>query len=78
MRRLPDGCRAEGCGLSVVACAAMLDVQGRLCCDGCEHPHEHSFGHFDRVICACGTMHSWCDVDPTCTATAEPCELDGP
>jgi hypothetical protein len=35
--------------------------------------HECNAGDFDRVECACGCMHSYCDV---CGDQADVCELD--
>lgn len=35
--------------------------------------HECDSGYFDRTLCACGAMHSYCD---TCGERDDSCPLD--
>lgn len=43
-------------------------------CSQCAHNCRHDWTHFDRDLCACGSMHEYCD---TCGEALD-CALDDP
>jgi hypothetical protein len=52
------------------------EIEGVLwyVCSECAHNCRHDWTHFDRDLCACGSMHEYCD---TCNEALD-CALDDP
>lgn len=48
-------------------------TNGVITCVYCPDDHECDAGYFDRTLCGCGAMHSYCD---TCGERDDPCPLD--